>query len=554
MPRRRRRRRKDYLQEQQQNRTSLNDVDETVEQSKTVQNDSSRQQQLHYQKVREIAKKKEQLLSMFDMSNEKTTSLNAERHLLGGLLMMNRSDYQNFLTVSGNITTDDFYDALDSVVYEAIINDYKTQYENTTQEDSIAVNIANVNNFIKSTNKVEVADLYQNANELVFITELAELEPNSSNIVNNARLVKQFSNRRRLLKQLTDFATDIDVNDPSKTQQNYANFTRLFNELMVDEDADNSLTPANISANEWLAHVQKLYSGDVVQEGLSLGTYNTLNKVLTGLRPGQMITIGARPAMGKTAFAVNLIRQELQNDSMFKEQKRKPVVAMFSLEMNRSEILERYAASVTSIKGQDIRVGNLSEKDLRNLIMFVNDDTEGLYINDNPNITTAEIESQLLKLKEQQGHLDLVVIDYLQLINSNLRTDNRQQEVSQISRDIKKIAKSLEVPIISLVQLSRSLEMRQDKRPTLSDIRESGSIEQDSDIVMFLYRDDYYEIDNNQDEEEQDNNMSEMEIIVAKNRQGERATVKMVFFKDISLFDEMHYIQDNNENVTENNS
>ena len=185
----------------------------------------------------------------------------------------------------------------------------------------------------------------------------------------------------------------------------------------------------------------------------------------------------------------------------------------------------------------------MNEEELRNLMLFVNDDTQGLYINDNPNITTAEIESQLLKLKEQQGHLDLVVIDYLQLINSNLRTDNRQQEVSQISRDIKKIAKSLEVPIISLVQLSRSLEARQDKRPTLSDIRESGSIEQDSDIVMFLYRDDYYERDdtsNNDDGE--DGNVSEIEVIVAKNRQGERATVKMLFLKDISRFQEVKYV------------
>ena len=369
------------------------------------------------------------------------------------------------------------------------------------------------------------------------------MEANTTNIRNNASLVKRFSNRRQLLNQLTTLATEMDVNNPAKTQENFANFTRLYNKLLDDENNDNTLTPATITANEWLAHVQKLYSGDVEQEGLSLGTFNNLNQVLTGLRPGQMVTIGARPAMGKTAFAVNLIRQELQNDSTFQEEKRKPTIAMFSLEMNRSEILERFAASLTGIKGQNIRTGNVNEEELRNLMLFVNDDTQGLYINDNPNITTAEIESQLLKLKEQQGHLDLVVIDYLQLINSNLRTDNRQQEVSQISRDIKKIAKSLEVPIISLVQLSRSLEARQDKRPTLSDIRESGSIEQDSDIVMFLYRDDYYERDDtSNDDDGEDGNVSEIEVIVAKNRQGERATVKMLFLKDISRFQEVKYV------------
>lgn len=533
-------------QHQSEERTSLNDVNKTVEQSKSVQNNGLRQKQLHYQKNSEIIKKKDQLLSMFDFNNEKDSSLNAERHLLGGLLYLDRSDYQDFLTVYGNLISADFYDALNAVIYDAIINDYKQQYDNTGNDENININIAHVNSLILNTPQKEVADLYENANGVAFLVELQGLEANTTNIRNNASLVKRFSNRRQLLNQLTTLATEMDVNNPAKTQENFANFTRLYNKLLDDENNDNTLTPATITANEWLAHVQKLYSGDVEQEGLSLGTFNNLNQVLTGLRPGQMVTIGARPAMGKTAFAVNLIRQELQNDSTFQEEKRKPTIAMFSLEMNRSEILERFAASLTGIKGQNIRTGNVNEEELRNLMLFVNDDTQGLYINDNPNITTAEIESQLLKLKEQQGHLDLVVIDYLQLINSNLRTDNRQQEVSQISRDIKKIAKSLEVPIISLVQLSRSLEARQDKRPTLSDIRESGSIEQDSDIVMFLYRDDYYERDDtSNDDDGEDGNVSEIEVIVAKNRQGERATVKMLFLKDISRFQEVKYVDNN---------
>lgn len=539
------------LREQKEERTSLNDVNQTVEQSKSVQNNGLRQKQLRYQKNSELVKKKDQLLNMFDLNDEKEASLNVERHLLAGMLYLERSDYQQFLTIYGNLTAEDFYDALNAVVFSAIVEDYKQQYDNTDNNQiPIRVNLANVNNLILHTDKKEVADLYVNAHEAEFLVELSGLEVNSYNIINNANLVKRYSNRRQLLQQLTKLATEMDVNDPSKTQENFANFSRLYNKLLDDEDADNSLTPATVTANEWLAHIQRLYSGDVEQEGLSLGTFTGLNQVLTGLRPGQMITIGARPAMGKTAFAINLIRQELANDSTFIEEKRKPTIAMFSLEMNRSEILERFASSITGIKGQKIRVGDLTEDDLRNLMLFINDDTKGLYINDNPNITTAEIESQLLKLKEQQGHLDLVVIDYLQLINSNLRSDNRQQEVSQISRDIKKIAKSLEVPIVSLVQLSRSLEMRQDKRPTLSDIRESGSIEQDSDIVMFLYRDDYYERNDMSNDEENEDNLSEMEIIVAKNRQGERSTVKMVFFKDTSLFDEMHYINDNSE--TEN--
>lgn len=539
------------LRKQKEERTSLNDVNQTVEQSKSVQNNGLRQKQLRYQKNSELVKKKDQLLNMFDLNDEKEASLNVERHLLAGMLYLERSGYQQFLTIYGNLTAEDFYDALNSVVFSSIVEDYKQQYDNTDNNQiPIRVNLANVNNLILHTDKKEVADLYVNAHEAEFLVELSGLEVNSYNIINNANLVKRYSNRRQLLQQLTKLATEMDVNDPSKTQENFANFSRLYNKLLDDEDADNSLTPATVTANEWLAHIQRLYSGDVEQEGLSLGTFTGLNQVLTGLRPGQMITIGARPAMGKTAFAINLIRQELANDSTFIEEKRKPTIAMFSLEMNRSEILERFASSITGIKGQKIRVGDLTEDDLRNLMLFINDDTKGLYINDNPNITTAEIESQLLKLKEQQGHLDLVVIDYLQLINSNLRSDNRQQEVSQISRDIKKIAKSLEVPIVSLVQLSRSLEMRQDKRPTLSDIRESGSIEQDSDIVMFLYRDDYYERDDMSNEEENEDNLSEMEVIVAKNRQGERSTVKMVFFKDTSLFDEMHYINDNSE--TEN--
>ena len=384
--------------------------------------------------------------------------------------------------------------------------------------------------------------LYDAAGGREYLLTLRDSVPSTANVKTYAKIVEeQYYLRSLITVSQNIIETAVSNNSNASDLLEYAE-QKIYDIRQGSKD-DDPKKLSDVIVNDVYDRLHKITGEEKEKYQAVPSGFSLLDRYITGLGKSDLILIGARPAMGKTAFAVNLIRQELQNDSTFQEEKRKPTIAMFSLEMNRSEILERFAASLTGIKGQNIRTGNVNEEELRNLMLFVNDDTQGLYINDNPNITTAEIESQLLKLKEQQGHLDLVVIDYLQLINSNLRTDNRQQEVSQISRDIKKIAKSLEVPIISLVQLSRSLEARQDKRPTLSDIRESGSIEQDSDIVMFLYRDDYYERDDtSNDDDGEDGNVSEIEVIVAKNRQGERATVKMLFLKDISRFQEVKYV------------
>ena len=278
--------------------------------------------------------------------------------------------------------------------------------------------------------------------------------------------------------------------------------------------------------NTAIENIDQLARNDEEITGLPTG-YAALDKMTAGLQAEELIILAARPAVGKTAFALNIA----QNVGT----KTDKAVAIFSLEMGAESLVNRMLCSEGSIEASHLRTGQLSEEEWQNLIVAMGSlSRANIYVDDTPGIKVSEIRAKCHKLAKEKGNLGLILIDYLQLIEGTGR-ENRQQEVSEISRQLKKLAKELKVPIIALSQLSRGVEQRQDKRPVLSDIRESGSIEQDADIVAFLYRDDYYDREG-EEEEESLANRNVIEVIIEKNRSGARGTVELLFIKEYNKF------------------
>ncbi len=273
--------------------------------------------------------------------------------------------------------------------------------------------------------------------------------------------------------------------------------------------------------------------------GLASG-YPALDNLTTGFHGGEMIIVAARPAVGKTAFVLNIAQKVAVADPNL------PVV-IFSLEMPDTSLVNRMLAAEGNINSQHMRTGQLDSEEWNALAVAMGSlANTKIYIDDTAGIKVTEIRSKLRRLYKREGQIGLVIIDYLQLIEGT-GSEGRQQEVSAISRAIKMMAMEMDVPIIALSQLSRSVEQRQDKRPMLSDIRESGSIEQDADIVAFLYRDDYYEKANDdsdnpndpRDEEQQD--VGEIEVILEKNRSGARGTARLLFVKSYNKFSNIEF-------------
>lgn len=266
--------------------------------------------------------------------------------------------------------------------------------------------------------------------------------------------------------------------------------------------------------------VEQLYQDKGGTTGIPSG-FTDLDRMTAGFQRSDLIIVAARPSVGKTAFALNVA----QNVGV----RARETVAIFSLEMSAAQLVQRMICAEANVDAQRMRTGHLEGDDWEKLTMAIGSLSEAqIFIDDTPGITVAEIRAKCRRLKKEKG-LGMIMIDYLQLISGRGKAgENRQQEVSEISRTLKQIARELEVPVIALSQLSRGVEQRQDKRPMMSDLRESGSIEQDADIVSFLYRDDYY------DKESEKKDI--IEIIIAKQRNGPVGTVELVFLKKYNKF------------------
>src|SRR5699024_4559909 len=276
-------------------------------------------------------------------------------------------------------------------------------------------------------------------------------------------------------------------------------------------------------------NIEQLHQRDADVTGIATG-FRDLDQITSGFQRNDFIIIAARPSVGKTAFALNIAQNVAINSD--------EIVAIFSLEMGAEQLVSRMLCAEGNIDAQRLRTGRLEEDDWSKLTMAMGSlSNAGIFIDDSPGIRVSEIRSKCRRLKQEHG-LGMIVIDYLQLIQgSGSSRENRQQEVSEISRSLKALAREMNVALIALSQLSRSVESRQDKRPIMSDLRESGSIEQDADIVGFLYRDDYY------DQESEKQNI--IEIIISKQRNGPVGTVELAFVKEYNKFVDLdHRYQD----------
>jgi replicative DNA helicase len=284
-----------------------------------------------------------------------------------------------------------------------------------------------------------------------------------------------------------------------------------------------SMTPLHELLGQGLDHLERLYAqGDAIT-GLATG-YTDLDEQLSGLQPSNLIVVGARPSMGKTAFALGMVAHA--------GVKLNQPVLLFSLEMSHMELTQRLLCSEARVDANRMRTGKLLEADWAKIGKAISRMSEApIFIDDNPNLTVMDIRARARRLKSRAG-LGLVVVDYLQLMTGRHAAENRQVEVSEISRGLKILARELEVPVVALSQLSRNLEMRQDKRPMLADLRESGSIEQDSDVVLFIYRDEIYNPDSGESQ-------GTAEIIVSKHRNGPTGSTRLAFIGHHARFDNM---------------
>lgn len=359
---------------------------------------------------------------------------------------------------------------------------------------------------------------FEQVGGMAFLASLINAVPTSAHIEHYSKVVAEKSRARKVIEDLSQSISNVydgqkDLNEIlSQTEQNLST---------ISSEQKKGFRPIIdvIDSTQSILDERSQKVGDVT--GTSTG-FTDFDQITTGLHEDNLIIIAARPAMGKTAFALNIAQNVAKSSDK--------AVAIFSLEMGAESLVERMLSAEGLIPSYHVRTGNLSESECRRMISAQERLAKGkIFIDDTAGIRISEIRSKAKRLAQENGGLGLIVIDYLQLIEGRGRK-NRQQEVSEISRQLKIIAKELKVPVIALSQLSRGVDQRNDKRPILSDLRESGSIEQDADIVAFLYREAYYK----RDEQEEPDNVTE--LILEKNRHGSLGTVQLYFLKEYAKF------------------
>lgn len=359
---------------------------------------------------------------------------------------------------------------------------------------------------------------FEQVGGMAFLASLINAVPTSAHIEHYSKVVAEKSRARKVIEDLSQSISS--VYDGQKDLNEILSQTEQKLSTISNEQKKGFRTIIDvIDSTQSILDERSQKVSDVT--GTSTG-FTDFDQITTGLHEDNLIIIAARPAMGKTAFALNIAQNVAKNSDK--------AVAIFSLEMGAESLVERMLSAEGLIPSYHVRTGNLSESEWRRMISAQERLARGkIFIDDTAGIKISEIRSKAKRLAQENGGLGLIVIDYLQLIEGRGR-ENRQQEVSEISRQLKIIAKELKVPVIALSQLSRGVDQRNDKRPILSDLRESGSIEQDADIVAFLYREAYYK----RDEQEEPDNVTE--LILEKNRHGSLGTVQLYFLKEYAKF------------------
>lgn len=412
-------------------------------------------------------------------------NVQAEQALLGCLINNKDKIYE----VEGILSAEDFYFDKHQEIYRAI-----RELENKSIEIDLIT-------LLELVNKKKIID---KCGGISYITELSTAAIYNDNAISYAEIIKDKSNRRSLIKAGRELVSkSYEENEVDEIVNSVEN--ALYQ--AVSKNNDGEIVQISDALNDVLDEIERNYKSGGKITGKTTG-YKELDECLSGLQKGDFMIVAARPSMGKTAFALNIGQYSAKESN----------VAIFSLEMPKNQLTQRLLSSMALVELHNIKTGKLSDQEFGKIAMASNElANRKIFIDDN-STSLSDIKARCRTLKRKSG-LDVVIIDYLQLIESTEKTYSREQEIAKISRELKKLAKSLEITVIALSQLSRAPEQRADHRPMLSDLRESGSIEQDADVIMFLYRDEYY------NKESEEKNIAEM--IVGKNRNGEVKTIKL---------------------------
>ena len=434
-------------------------------------------------------------------------SIEAEQAVVGAMLM----DRDAILTSSEIICGEDFYQSAYGVIFDAVVEIY---------------NEGKPVDLITLQERLKEKDVPAEISSLEFVRDLVTAVPTSANVKYYAEIVSEKSMLRRLIKLNDDISNMCYLGKEPMEAVLETTEKKVF-ELVQKRNTGDFVPIKDVVLNalEKIELASKT-SGSVT--GIPTG-FLDLDYKMAGLQPSDLILVAARPSMGKTAFVLNIAQHVA-----FKAKKS---VAIFSLEMSKEQLVNRLFALEAQVDSQSLRTGNLKDEDWEKLIESAGIiGKSNLIIDDTPGISISELRSKCRKFKLEHG-LDLIIIDYLQLMTGRVggRSESRQQEISDISRALKGLARELNVPVIALSQLSRAVEQRPDHRPMLSDLRESGAIEQDADVVMFIYRDDYY----NKDTEPK----NVAEIIIAKQRNGSIGTVNLTWLPNYTKF--ANYLKQN---------
>lgn len=425
-------------------------------------------------------------------------NVEAEQAVLGAMLL----SHDAVIVAMEKLQSQDFYRDVHRIIFEAMEHLHRENKE---------IDVITLPDELKRMKKLD------DVGGLEYVLNLPNLVGSAANIEYYANIVAEKSLARNLISTCTELTTEA-YDGQKETEAILDDAERRILQL---SDTKNRGDFASVGAvvEVTLDKITKLYENKAGLTGLPTG-FRDLDRMTSGLQPSDLILVAARPSMGKTAFTLNIA----QNVGV----RQHKTVAFFSLEMSQEQLVQRLLCQIAHIDSQKLRTGQLnSDEEWTRLTDACDKLYESpIYIDDTPGISVAEMRSKARRLKSEHG-LDLIIVDYLQLMQGR-NAESRQQEISEISRSLKALARELKVPLIALSQLSRSVESRQDKRPMLSDLRESGALEQDADIVSFLYREDYY------DKETENQHITE--VILAKHRNGPVGSVKLYFKNEFTLF------------------
>ncbi|NLX86792.1 MAG: replicative DNA helicase [Clostridiales bacterium] len=428
-------------------------------------------------------------------------SIEAEQSVLGAMLL----DREAIISASEHIKPEDFYRDSHREIYEAIMELF---------DRGEPVDLVTLTEQLRQRNTLEAVG------GVAFLTDLSSSVPTTANVVHYAKIIHEKS----LLRKLIRVCGEISDKSFEASEETVAIIEFAEKEIfdISQRRTSKGFTPLKDILVSSYNKIEELYNTKGKTTGVSTGFIDVDSKT-SGLQKSDLILVAARPSMGKTAFALNIAQHAALKGGI--------PVAIFSLEMSKEQLVNRMICAEASIDSHKLRTGNLADEDWPRLAEAVSRLSKAnIYIDDTPGITVAEMRSKCRRLKLERG-LELVLIDYLQLMQGSGRAESRQQEISEISRSLKALAREMDCPVLAISQLSRAPEMRSEHRPMLSDLRESGAIEQDADVVMFLYRDEYYHPDTEK--------KGIAEVILAKQRNGPTGTVELVWLDRFTKFADM---------------